>query len=107
VVARMRYVAQTGAEDMIGSHGIANDPGRSCERRPSPPQPVSTLQMCQLISMSSCTIEMGFALRRAVKSSPRWKTLREPRIRFLVGRIGAEKGEGNIAPRKKPRRHAG
>jgi hypothetical protein len=39
-----------------------------------------------------------------MKSSPRWKTLREPRIRFLVGRIGAEKGEGNIGLRKEPRR---
>ena len=50
---------------------------RSYERRPKPPQ------MCQLNSMSSCAIKVGFSLMRVVKSSPRWKTLRAPRVRFF------------------------
>jgi hypothetical protein len=73
---------------------MADDLGRSCGRR------LNTPQMCQLNSTSSCEIRMGLPLRLAVKSSPRLKTLRKPRIRFLVGRIGAEKGEGNIGLRK-------
>jgi hypothetical protein len=80
---------------MLGST-TADDLGRRCERRLNPPQ------MCQLISMSSGDMGMGFTSLLA-KPSPRGKTLREHQVRFLVGRIGAEKGEGNIGPRKKPR----
>jgi hypothetical protein len=50
---------------------------RSYDRRPKPPQ------MCQLNSISFYAIRKGFPLRRVVKSSPRWKTLRDPRIRVF------------------------
>jgi hypothetical protein len=53
------------------------DLDRSCERRSKPPQ------MCQLNSMSSCAIKVGFSLMRVVKSSPGWKTLRDPRVRVF------------------------
>ena len=88
------------SRDVI-QQGMVDDPGRSFERPLNPPQ------MCQLISMPSCAIEEGSPLRLAVKSSPGWKTLSKPRIRFLVGRVGAETGGGNISPQNKPGRHAG
>ena len=53
------------------------DLDRSCERRPKPPQ------MCQLNSMSSCAINKDFSLMRVVKSSPRSKTLRDPRVQVF------------------------
>jgi hypothetical protein len=88
------------SRDII-QHGRVDDLGRSCERRLNPPQ------MCQLISIPSCSIKKGSPLRLGVKSSPRWTTVRERWIRFFVGRVGAETGEGNISPQKKVGRHAG
>jgi hypothetical protein len=98
--AEFRLLPARRSRDII-QHGMVDDLGRSCERRLNPPQ------MCQLISMPSCAIEEGFPLRLAVKSSPRWKTLSKPWIRFLVGRVGAETEGGNISPQNKPGRHAG
>ena len=98
--AEFRSSPAQRSRDII-QHGRVDDLGRSCERRLNPPQ------MCQLISMPSCAIEKGSPLRLAVKSSPGWKTLSKPRIRFLVGRVGAETGGGNISPQNKPGRHAG
>jgi hypothetical protein len=64
------------------------DLDRSCERRPKPPQ------MCQLNSMSSCAIKVGFSLMRVVKSSPRWKTLtRSSGTSFLLGGLALIKGK--------------
>jgi hypothetical protein len=63
-------------EGMMQPDDVA-DLDQSRERRPKPPQ------MCQLNSMSFCAIKVGFSLMRVVKSSPRWKTLRDPRVRVF------------------------
>jgi hypothetical protein len=50
---------------MIQPEGMADDLGRSCGHR------LNTRQMCQFISISSCTTKVGFPLRLAVKSAPK------------------------------------
>jgi hypothetical protein len=77
---------------MAGSK-MSDDLGRSCECQLNPPQ------KGRLISMSSSAMSISFP-SRLVKSSPRRKAARERQIRFLVGRTGAEKGEGKHCPGK-------
>jgi hypothetical protein len=98
--AEFRLLTARRSRNII-QHGMVDNLGRSCERRLNPPQ------ICQLISMPSCAIQNGSPLRLALKSSPRSETLSKPWIRFLVGRVGAETGGGDISPQNKPGRHAG